>query len=157
MGGNPYARMLEVIRSESTEQTGLGAAPCRMRIGKVTQRVPLKISVAGIEQPTEAFRINERLIKNAEWEVQITSPGNEFKQLTGALNGPVSCSGDGCSPELGAVTGGSLHSTDTRIGNEAGNATVKQMEIDLEKGDDVLLLTENDQIFYILMKVVKAV
>lgn len=167
MDGNPYARMLGVIRGESadqsavgdTAQTGLGTAPCRMRIGTVTQRVPLKISVAGLEQPTENLRINERLIKNAQWKVQITSPESDYKQLTGILNAQVTCPGDGCAPKLEAVTDGALHSTDTQIGRdtETGKATVKQLEIDLDVGDQVLALTENDQIFYILMKVVKAV
>lgn len=34
---------------------------------------------------------------------------------------------------------------------------LEQLEIDLEVGDEVLLLTEDDQVFYIIMKVVDAV
>ena len=164
MDGNPYARMVAVIRGESSEQTptseskpaGLGANPCKMRLGKVTQRVPLKISVAGIEQPTEVLYINERLVKGAKWKMQITSPDSDYKGLTGELSGPVDCSGEG-SPQLGTVTDGQLHSTDTAIGKPDAMATTEQLEIDLEVNDQVLLLTEDDQTFYIIMKVVKAV
>ena len=36
------------------------------------------------------------------------------------------------------------------------NAEVTQLSLDLEEGDRVLLLTEDDQMFYIVMKVVSA-
>lgn len=165
MDGNPYARMLSVIRSESTDeaehrggtQGGLGVLPCRMRLGKVTQRSPLKVSVAGLEQPTEALRINERLTADAEWKVTITSPDSDYNALSGTLSGPVSCGGDGCAPQLGTVTGGQLHSENTRIGSKTDPAVTKQIEIDLDVGDLVLLLTEDDQLFFIVMKVVNAV
>jgi hypothetical protein len=160
MDGNPYARMVALIRGESGEQTptgetaqaGLGASPCKMRLGRVTRRAPLRISVAGIEQPAQALRINERLTKGARWQVKLTGGASDFDGLTGSLSGPVTCGGEGCSPELDAVTGGALHGTQTTV----DEATVEQLEIDLEVGDQVLLLTEDDQIFYILMKVVVA-
>ena len=50
-------------------------------------------------------------------------------------------------------TGGDVHIPDTVI----DEATVEQLEIDLEEGDQVLMLTEDDQVFYIVMKVVAAV
>lgn len=167
MDRDPYTRMVAVIRGETSERSatgetqpaGLGANPCKMRLGKVTQRVPLKISVAGVEQPAEALKINERLTKGAKWKVRITSPDSDYRNLTGQLSGPVSCSGEGCNPQLGAITSGQLHSTDTTIGRdtETGRATVEQLEIDLDVEDRVLLLTEDDQVFYIIMKVVDAV
>lgn len=165
MDGNPYARMLSVIRSESADnaehsggtQGGLGTLPCRMRLGRVTQRVPLKVSVAGLEQPTEALRINERLTSDAEWKVKITSKDSDYRALSGVLSGPISCGGEGCSPQLGQVTGGQLHSEDARIGSEDSPAVTKQLEIDLDVDDLVLLLTEDDQLFFIVMKVVNAV
>lgn len=161
MDGNPYARIIDVVRGETQEdasaresiQGGVGAAPIKARLGIVTQRVPLKIKVAGIEQPTSVLRINERLVKGAKWKVKITSPTSDYRGLTGQLSGPVSCPGGHGSPQLDAVTGGQLHSTDTTI----DQAVTEQLEIDLEAGDQVLVLTEDDQIFYIVMKVVKAV
>lgn len=164
MSGDAYSRIVAVMRGESAEQTrtgetdyaGLGAAPVKMRLGVVTQQMPLKIKVAGIEQPTEALRINERLTKGAKWKVQIKSTDSDYRGLSGALSGPVNCSGEGCAPQLGQVTGGQLHSTDTTIGTEENKAETEQLELDLEEGDQVLLLTEDDQIFFILMKVVDA-
>lgn len=164
MGGDPFARILAVVRRESGEQTimgeskpaGLGANPCKMRLGIVTQKKPLEISVAGIRQPTEVLKINERLTDGAKWKVQIRSPDSDYNSLTGSLAGPVSCS---AGTVTHTVTSGKLHSEETVIGKDtpAGMATTEQLEIDLEVDDRVLLLTEDDQIFYIIMKVVDAV
>ncbi len=46
-----------------------------------------------------------------------------------------------------------MHSGDTVI--DQGEA--EQLELDLAVGDEVLLLTQDDQVFYIVMKVVNAV
>lgn len=161
MEGNPYARIIGVVRGETQAdaaaresiQGGVGAAPMKARLGTVTQRVPLKIRVAGIEQPTEVLRINERLVKGARWRMKLTSPQSAYSGLVGALDGPISCLGGHGAPRLGKVTGGQLYSGDTAI----DEASVEQLEIDLEVGDQVLTLTEDDQIFYIIMKVVDAV
>lgn len=51
------------------------------------------------------------------------------------------------------LTDGRVHSPDTVI----DEAQVEQLEIDLEAGDEVLLLTQDDQVFYVMMKVVDAV
>ena len=48
MLGDPYARMISVIRDQSREQSGLGesqsaglgANPCKLRLGQVTRKVP---------------------------------------------------------------------------------------------------------------------
>ena len=156
MDGNPYSKMLSLIRAESSEMAeagesmaaGIGAGAAKMRLGQVTQHVPLRIRVAGIEQPTDVLRINERLVKGAKWKSKITSTNSSYNALTGALSGSVTCGG-----ALSDVTGGQLHSADAAI----DEAVVEQLEIDLEVGDEVLLLTTDDQIFFILMKVVKAV
>lgn len=156
-----YSRMICAMRGEGTEfspgaetsQTGLGAYPCRMRLGIVTQRVPLKIKVAGIEQPTQSLRINERLVKGAEWKARLTSPKSTYSGLNGSISGPVECPGGFGSPKLSTVTGGTLQST----GTEMEETLLEQLEIGLQVGDQVLLLTEDDQVFFVLMKVVQAV
>lgn len=159
MDGNPYAGLIALIRDQAADaaptgdsrQAGLGAAPARMRLGKVIQRVPLIVQVAGLSQPTGVLRINERLTKGAKWKTRTTSPNSDYNGLTGPISGPVSTpAGIGALIEF---TGGQVHSDDTTI----DEATVEQLEIDLEVGDEVLLLTEDDQVFYIIMKVVKAV
>lgn len=184
-GGNPYARMVAVMRGESvehsasrsgaqgaqaageTDQTGLGAGPVKMRLGRVTSRVPLKVKVAGIEQPTEALRINERLTKGAKWKTKLTAPvdvlGDQARRpsatffgptgVYGPVNGTVVCGGVGCAPKLTSIDNGALNVDDVII----DQAEHEQLEIDLEVNDQVLMLTEDDQMFYILMKVVNAV
>lgn len=140
--GNPYARAVALIRAQGEDtapagdsvQAGLGAVPARMRLGTVLTASPLTVRVTGLTQPTRALRINERLTKGAKWKTKTTSPNSDYRGLSGAVTGQV-------------------RSTDTVI----DEAKVEQLEIDLEPGDEVLLLTEDDQVFYIVMKVVKAV
>ena len=185
-GGNPYARMVSVIRGESaehsasrsgalgaqtageTDQTGLGAGPAKMRLGRVTSRAPLKVTVADTEQPTEVLKINERLTKGAKWKTKLTAPVDVLDDparrpsatffgptgVYGPVNGTVACGGLGCSdPELTGINNGTLYADDVII----DQTEHEQLEIDLEEGDLVLMLTEDDQMFYILMKVVDAV
>lgn len=159
MDGDPYARFVALGRSVSadampagdSQQAGTGAAPARMRLGEVVSRVPLKVKVAGLNQPTEVLKINERLVKGAKWKTKTTSPDSDIKDFTGPISGPVQgVHGIGALIEF---TGGEVHIPDTII----DEATVEQLEIDLEVGDEVLMLTEDDQVFYIIMKVVDAV
>ena len=159
MDGNPYAGLLALIRAQAADanpagdsaQAGLGAAPARMRLGKVISKEPLKVKVAGLNQPTEALKINERLVKGAKWKTKTTSPSSDIRDFTGPVSGPVSH--PPAIASLVAFTGGDVHIPDTVI----DEATVEQLELDLEVGDEVLLLTEDDQMFYIIMKVVDAV
>lgn len=159
MDGNPYAAVVGLMRGQGAEygpagdsaHAGLGAAPARMRLGTVLTAAPLTVRVAGIPQPTRALRINERLVKGAKWKTRTTSPSSDYNGLTGPISGPVSTpAGQGA---LVSLTAGQVHSTETVV----DEAVVEQLELDLEIGDEVLLLTEDDQVFYIVMKVVKAV
>lgn len=156
--GNPYARMVALVRGQGAdtgpagdgEHTGLGAAPVRMRLGTVVSAVPLKVKVAGLVQPPAALRINERLTKGARWKAKLTSESGSFAELSGPVSGPVTTPmGVG---ELTEIEEGELSSTAVVI----DETTVEQMETDLEKGDTVLLFTEDDQVFFIVMKVVGA-
>lgn len=159
MDGNPYARFVALSRGTASDENpagdsahaGLGASPVRMRLGEVVTAAPLTVRVAGIVQPTSALRINERLVKGAEWEVDIAALGGDFSELTGPIAGPViTPTGEGALVKL---TDGTLHSGGVAL----SQATVTQLAIDLAPGDTVLLLTDDDQIFYIVMKVVSAV
>lgn len=169
--GNPYARMVSVMRDEAGEPGGAG--PVKMRLGTVAQRAPLELIVAGVSQPAEALKINERLTKGAKWKTRITSPSGGIVRLSGpsgslgtisgSASGEMTCDGEGCTPELSYISGGPLNISDALIEQAAlketefDQAEQEQLELDLEKGDTVLLLTEDDQVFYILMKVVSAV
>lgn len=159
MDSNPYARFVALSRGNAADanpagdsvQAGLGASPARIRLGEVVTVDPLTIKVAGIVQPTSVLRINERLVKEAKWTAKITSANSDFERLTGPIEGPVETPmGLG---SLIKLTDGKMHSDDTAL-NEA---TIEQLEIDLDPGDTVLLLTDDDQIFYVVMKVVDAV
>ena len=156
--GNPYARFVAIGRDQArdenpagdSQQAGLGGAQARMRLGTVVQCIPLKVRVAGIVQPPSALRINERLVAGAKWKTKTESPDSDYNGLSGPISGPVDTpAGPG---ELIVLTSGQVHSTDTTI----DKALITQLELDLEVGDTVLLLTEDDQVFYIVMKVVNA-
>ena len=139
MDGNPYATLAALARGIDPEtgenyassQAGLGSIQARMRLGRVVNVLPLTVKVAGENQPPSALRVNERLVKGARWKTKTTSPNSDYRGLSGVVTGQV-------------------HSADTVI----DEAVVEQLELDLEA---VLLLTEDDQIFYIIMKVVDAV
>lgn len=159
MDGDPYASLAALTLGQRTEtgesvdstQAGLGALQVRMRLGRVESTVPLTVNVAGLIQPPSALRVNERLVKGAKWKTKTTSPNSDIRDFTGPISGPVQgVHGIGALIEF---TGGEVHIPDTTI----DEATVEQLELDLEVGDEVLLLTSDDQIFYIIMKVVKAV
>lgn len=161
MDGNPYARIVQVIRGETADQTataetpltGLGAAPARMRLGVVASKVPISVNVAGIIIPAACLRINEQLVKGHQEKVRLTSQDSSYSGLTGWLSGPISCPGGLGSPNLSTVTDGTLHSNETAV----ENAVMEQLELNLSVGDQVLLLTEDDQLFLILCRVVNAV
>ena len=135
---DPYAGLMALMRGQGMDanpagdsaQAGTGAAPARMRLGRVVSAAPLTVRVAGIVQPTKALRINERLVKGARWKTKTTSPNSDYSGLTGPIEGPVSTPhGTGA---LIALTDGRVHSPDTVI----DEAQVEQLEIDLETGDD---------------------
>lgn len=161
MDGDPYAGLIALMRSQGedanpagdSQQAGMGAAPARMRLGTVVSTAPLKVRTAGLVQPPSALRINERLVKGARWKTKTTSPNSDIKDFTGPISGPVQLPPTHGIGALIEFTGGEVHLPDTTI----DEATVEQLELDLDPGDTVLLLTEDDQVFYILMKVVNAV
>lgn len=157
--GSPYTRMVTLMRDQGADaaptgdsaQAGLGAAPARMRLGEVISTAPLTVRVAGLTQPASVLKINERLTKGAKWKTKTISPNSDYNGLTGPISGPVSTpAGTGA---LISLTAGRVHSPDTVI----DEAVVEQLALDLEPGDEVLLLTEDDQRFYLIMKVVDAV
>lgn len=128
--GNPYARFVALARGVSadsmpagdSEQAGTGAAPARMRLGEVISKEPLKVKVAGLNQPTEALKINERLVKGAKWKTKTTSPNSDIRDFTGPISGPVQgVHGIGSLIEF---TGGDVHIPDTTI----DEATVSKLD-----------------------------
>lgn len=159
MDGNPYTSLAALAWEQgmgggeggASPQPGLGAVSARIRLGRVVTAVPLTIRVAGVVQPPGALKLNERLVKGARWRMKLTSPSGDFSGLAGPVSGPVSTPhGAGSLMEL---ADGTLHSTGVTV----DRAEAEQLELDLAAGDEVLLLTQDDQVFYIVMKVVDAV
>ena len=110
MEGNPYNAILAALRTPDESNN----SP-RLRMGIVKNGSPLVITVAGINLPAAAFRINAQIGKGTSTNVEIV-------------------------PKSGGIL--------------AHEAVVTTTEIGLAAGDQVLLLTEDDQLFYILAKVV---
>lgn len=82
MEGDPFARMMELIRGE---QRAGGAAV--MRIGTVVTDAPLRIETAGLRLEPEALRIDRRLKETLEREIAAGTrttllPGSKALLLT---------------------------------------------------------------------------
>ena len=82
MEGDPFARMIELIRGE---QSAGGAAV--MRIGNVLTDAPLRIETAGITLEADALRIDRRLKEALEREIATGTrttllPGSKALLLT---------------------------------------------------------------------------
>lgn len=156
MDQDPYSRFVDLGRRmaadsplnlEETSAKEEGAA-VRLREGKVKSVKPLIVNVAGFTLPTKSLRINERLTKGAKWRTKTTSPNSDYKGMSGPSGGVVDTPG-----HIVSIDGAELHANETII----DEADVEQLELDLAADDRVLLLTLDDQIFYIVMKVVDAV
>lgn len=131
MEQDPYAKFVDLGRQMSAEPTfdlretsaNMEGSAVRLREGIVDTVIPLSVKVAGLKQPANALRVNERLTKGAKWRGKIDSKQADFRSSTS---------------------------------NVVADAEFEQLELDLEAGDRVLLLTCDDQTFYIVMKVVDA-
>lgn len=88
MDGNPYTRFVALSRGTASDENPAGDS-AQAGLGEVVTAAPLTVRVTGIVQPTSALRINERLVKGAEWEADIADLGGDFSELTGPIAGPV--------------------------------------------------------------------
>ncbi len=128
MGGDAFGRLYEAMRRAGSG----GAGGLRVRLGTVLAASPLKIDVAGTTQEAERFYIADRLRKGHGETV--------------ALRG-----GSG-----GFSANGHTHAVTLDAGTlQIGGAELVLDSPVLRAGDLVLLLTEDDQTFYLLDKVVR--
>ncbi len=131
MEGNPYQKMLDIMKNEakSIQKTWL-------RVGEVVKVDPLTIRIAETEQSGNHLWINEQIQNEHKETVSFVGTGS----LTGQLNG-----------------NRTTFSMDEEIPDERirvqGENVLKNC---LRVGDKVLTLSEDDQIFYVLCKVVRA-
>lgn len=118
MQGDPYSRLLEVMRDEGAGAAREGAL--QITRGTILASTPLTLDVDGTTQEAERVYISARLLEGH--------------------TEPVSLSGLTCA--TGAVDG--------------SEAVLAVREPVLKAGDTVLLLTEDNQTFYLMDKVVQA-
>lgn len=129
MPGDGYGRLYGAMVAAGRE--GGRSGTVRLRLGTVLSVEPLRVEVAGTNQEAARFYIADRLVKGHR---ETVSP-------SGSLSVSASCAyGVHASAGIG---GGTLDVTLTKPV--------------LQKGDLVLLLTEDDQTFYLIDKVVRLV
>ena len=126
-----YDRIYETMRKAGGEEARAGRL--RLRLGTVTAVSPLSVEVAGTEQEAERFYISCRLVQGHTEQVTLSGGSGGFT----ANNGTHSVS----------LVPGTL-----RI--EQVTQTLAAPV--LQAGDQVLLLTDDDQTFYLIDKVVRA-
>ena len=122
-----YARIYETMRKAGGE--GARAGRLRLRLGTVTAVSPLSVEVAG----TERFYISCRLLAGHTENIKLTGGAGGFTANSGS---------HGVSVDPGTVRLTQLVQT--------------LEEPALQAGDQVLLLTDDDQTFYLIDKVVRA-
>lgn len=125
---NPYDRIFQAMHSAGREEATCGKL--MLRHGNVLSTSPLKIEVAGTDQEAERFWISHRLLKGH----------SEQCDVKGTLSVTASCS----------------YGSHSSMGVNSGQLTLTTSAPVLQQGDDVLLLTADDQEFYLLDKVVRA-
>lgn len=138
MKEDPFSGLYGLMRDAGGAAVPAGNA--RLRLGTVTSPAPLKIDVAGTEQEAARFWIAHRLVDGHREKLRVTGSA-----VSGAL-------------AINAACGNGSHASMTiRSGTVALDAVAAQSGPVLAAGDTVLLLTEDDQIFYIIDKVVQCV
>lgn len=182
MEQDAYSEIVDLMRTAGQPPE----TPARLRLGTVLSAAPLRVDVAGTVQEAERFYISHRLAEghrellcldctgvSAVLPEDITYPGGVKRDCTASVQGGdftadisahgggrVSVSGvDGSLPEDVTYPGGVKKGcrADVQGGTlETPHCYASQAEPVLKAGDTVLLLTENDQIFYIFDKVVRA-
>ncbi|WP_312611377.1 DUF2577 family protein [Oscillibacter sp.] len=135
MNGDPFSGLYNLMRTAGQEDAPTGAA--RLRRGTVLTVSPLTIDVAGTTQEADRFYISHRLIAGHTEKLTVSGSG-----VSGALDISASC------------PMGSHDDMSILRGTVALNAVATQDGPVLQAGDEVLLLTTDDQTFYIIDKVV---
>jgi hypothetical protein len=169
-----FGRLYESMRRAGAAGASTGAL--RLRLGTVLSADPLKVDVAGTTQEAEHFYISARLLQDHTETVNLDGGSGSFTGQdeahtmtltsgTFSLNGTTLNSvGSGGWNGTVDLTGGSgsFSATDASRTVSVGDGSLTMRKVTLtvaasvlKVGDLVLLLTDNDQIFYLIDKVVK--
>lgn len=167
---NAYSKLYSIMRSAPSD--GQQATPIHIRLGKVLSASPLKVDVGGTTQEAGRFYVSRRLLDG--YQEPITIRGSASGRLAAAFDGTCNLQGNlsvtgGTLSIAEAVSGqarGEISVSGSGTGQGQGIWTVSSGTIALEQatmtndgsalpvGELVLLLTEDDQTFFLLDKVV---
>ena len=139
MREDPYSEMIGLMREAVGPKGPVG--PAHLRLGTVVSADPLAVDVAGTPQEAARFYISHRLVKEHQ-ELLRLDCADVAERYSLSVSCPISAHGG--SP---ASSSGTLYTP---------RCVATQAEPVLKPGDEVLLLTEDDQIFFVIDKVVKA-
>lgn len=137
---DPYSAITSLML-EAGQPRG-PAGPIHLRRGIVLSADPLKVDVSGTIQEAERFYISHRLVKE-HWELLRL----DCEDVTQAFSLTAACPK---SAHMGSAASGAAGTLYTP------HCVATQAEPVLKPGDEVLLLTEDDQWFYLIDKVVRA-
>lgn len=139
MREDPYSEMAAMMREAAGPGGPMG--PIHLLRGVVLSAEPLRVDAAGTIQEADRIYISHRLVKEHQ-ELLRLDCGDVAEQFALSVSCPISAH----SGDPGSSTG-TLYTP---------HCVATQAEPVLKPGDEVLLLTEDDQIFYLIDKVVKA-
>jgi len=134
-----YSGLVSLMR-ETGQPTG-PVGPAHLMLGTVLSADPLKVDVAGTTQEGKRIYISHRLVKEHRELLRL-----DCTEVTEQYSLTAAC-------PAGAHIGSSAFSAGTLA---TPHCLAAQAEPVLKPGDEVLLLTEDDQIFFLIDKVVKA-
>ncbi len=145
MQEDPYSGLVSLIREAGAPKSPVG--PAHLRLGKILSAAPLRLDVSGTIQEGERIYICHRLVKE-HWELLRLDCADTEARFTFSLSCPhIENPHGNHSGDPASFTGGTLTTP---------HCVATQAEPVLKPGDEVLLLTEDDQIFFLIDKVVKA-
>jgi len=140
MQEDTYSELVSLMREAGAPKSPVG--PAHIRLGKVLSADPLRLDVAGTIQEAERIYISHRLVKEHRELLRLDCTG-----VTAGFALSASCPRSAHSGSAASATAGTLTTP---------RCAAVQAEPVLKPGDEVLLLTEDDQIFFLIDKVVKA-
>lgn len=139
MRENPYSGLVSLMQEAGRPKGPVG--PAHLRLGTVVSADPLAVDVAGTTQEAGRFYISHRLVKEHQELLRL-----DCTRVTERFTLSVPCPISAHSGDPGSSSG-TLYTP---------YCVATQAEPVLKAGDEVLLLTEDDQIFFVIDKVVKA-
>ncbi len=140
-----YDAIYSAMRTAGAQAAAEGAV--RLRLGTVLSASPLKLDVAGTIQEVERIKICRGLTAGSACRASLQGTG----QTAGGVSGPVTYRKNGLIQSAEVVEG-----TLSAQSVEVADLTLTRLELGLKAGDVVLLLTDDDQTFYLIDKVVQA-